>query len=86
MDGQSLIVADPGVVPDRVALAPVAQDIRRVPRMVLVAPVGRCIPHEPAPEALPAPVDGQPLALRGLDLVRAPASVHLAPAQVGQAA
>jgi hypothetical protein len=85
VDGQSSIVAGPGVALDRVALAPAAPDMRHAPRMVLVVPVGRCTPHEPAPEALPAPVDGQPLVLRGLDLVPAPASVHLARAQVGQA-
>jgi hypothetical protein len=86
VDGPSLIVAGPGGGPDRVAQAPVAPDMRHVPRMVPVVPAGRCILHEPAPEALPAPVDGQPLVLRGLDLVRAPASVRLARAQVGQAA
>jgi hypothetical protein len=80
-----LIVAGPQADPDPVDLAPVDPDMHPVPRMVLVARVGRCIPHGPSPVALPAPVDGPPLARRGLVLVRAPASVRLAPAQVAQA-
>jgi hypothetical protein len=80
-----LIVAGPAVDPDRVDPAPVDQDMHRVPRMVLVAHAGRCIPHGPAPVALRAPEDGPPLARRGLVLVRAPASVRLVPAQVAQA-
>ena len=80
-----MIVAGPVVDPDPVGPAAVAQDIRPVPRMVLVVRAGRCIPHGPAPVALPAPVDGLPLAPLGLALVRAPDSVRLAPAQVAQA-
>jgi hypothetical protein len=52
--------------------------------MVLVARAGRCILRGPAPVALPAPVDGPPLAPRGLDLARAPDLVRLAPAPVAQ--
>jgi hypothetical protein len=78
-----LIVAGPGVDPDPVD--PVDQDTHRVPRMVLVVRAGRCIPLGPRPVALPAPVGGPPLAQRDLVLVRAPASVRLAPAQVAQA-
>jgi len=48
--------------------------------MALVARAGRCIPHGPSPAARAAPVGGPPLAPRGLVLVRAPASVRLAPA------
>jgi hypothetical protein len=62
----------------------VGQDIRPVPRMALVVRGGRCIPHGLAPVALQAPVDGPPLALRGLALVRAPVSVRLAPALVAR--
>jgi hypothetical protein len=80
-----LIVAGPVVDPDPVDPAPVDQDMHRVLGMVLVVRAGRCIPHGPAPVALPAPVDGPPLARRGLVLVRAPASVRLVPAQVAQA-
>jgi hypothetical protein len=76
-------VAGPVVDLDRVVPV-VVQDIRPVPRMVLVVRAGRCIPHGPARVALPAPVDGQPLALRGLVLVLVLASVRLAPAQVGR--
>jgi hypothetical protein len=63
----------------------VDQDMPAVPRMVLVVRAGRCIPHGPALVALPAPVDGLPLAPPGLVLARAPASVLLAPAQVARA-
>ena len=80
-----MIVAGPEVDPDPVDPAPVDQDMHPVPRMVLAVRAGRCIPHGPAPVALPAPVDGPPLALRGLALVRAPALVRLAPAWVAQA-
>jgi hypothetical protein len=80
-----LIVAGPAVDPAPADLA-VAQDIRPVPRMVLVVRAGRCIPHGPAPVALQALVDGLPLALRGLALVRAPASVRLVPALVARVA
>jgi hypothetical protein len=80
-----LIVAGPAVDPDRVDPAPVDQDMHRVPRMVLVARAGRCIPHGPSPAARALPVDDPPLARRGLVLVRAPASVRLVPAQVAQA-
>ena len=80
-----MIVAGQAVDPDQVDPAPVDQDMHRVPRMVLAAHAGRCIPHGPAPVALPAPEDGPPLARRGLVLVRAPASVRLAPAQVAPA-
>ncbi len=79
-----MIVAGPAVDLD-LADPAVAQDIRPVPRMALVVRADRCIPHGPAPVVLPAPVDGLPLALRGLDLVRAPDSVRLAPVQVAQA-
>ena len=78
-----MIVAGPAVDLD-LADPAVAQDIRPVPRMVLVVRAGRCIPHGLAPVALPAPVDGPPLALRGPALVHAPASVRLVPAQVAQ--
>jgi hypothetical protein len=80
-----LIVAGPAADPDPVDPAQVDQDMHRGPRMVLVARAGRCIPHGPSPVVLQAPVDGPPLAPRGLVLVRAPASVRLAPAQVAQA-
>ncbi len=59
--------------------------MHRVPGMVLVVRAGRCISHGLAPVALPAPVDGPPLARHGLVLVRVPASVPLAPMQVVQA-
>jgi hypothetical protein len=75
-----LIVAGPVVDPAPVDPAAVDQDMPVVPRMVLVVRVGRCIPHGPAPVALPAPVEGLPLAPHGLVLVRAPDSVRLAPA------
>jgi hypothetical protein len=52
--------------------------------MVLVVRAGRCIPHGPSPVARAAPVDGPPLAPRGLALARAPASVRLALALVAQ--
>ncbi len=77
-----MIVAGRQVGPDRVAPAPVDQGIHRVPRMVLVERGGRCTPHEPSPAVLPARVDGLPLVRPGLVLVRAPASVRLAPARV----
>ena len=80
-----MIVAGPVVDPDLVGPAAVAQDMPAVPRMVLVVRAGRCIPHGPSPVARAPPVDGPPLAQRGLVLVRAPASVRLAPAQVAQA-
>ena len=75
-----MIVAGPVVDPDPVDPAPVDQDMHRVLGMVLVVRAGRCIPHGPAPVALPAPVDGLPLAPLALVLVRAPDSVRLAPA------
>jgi hypothetical protein len=75
-----LIVAGPVVDPDPVVLVAVDQDMPAGPRMVLVAPAVRCIPRGPAPAALPALVDGLPLAPLGLVLARAPALVHLAPA------
>jgi hypothetical protein len=75
-----LIVAGQQADPDPVDPAPVDQDIHPAHRMVLVARAGRCIPHGPSPAAPVAPVDGPPLAPRGLVLVRAPASVRLAPA------
>jgi hypothetical protein len=78
-----LIVAGPVVDLD-LADPAVAQGIRPGPRMVLVARAGRCILRGPAPVALPAPVDGPPLAPRGLDLARAPDLVRLAPAPVAQ--
>jgi hypothetical protein len=79
-----LIVAGPVVDPDPVG--PVAdQDMPAGPRMVLVVPAVRCIPRGPAPVALPAPVDGPPLAPLGLVLVPVPVLVRLAPAQVAQA-
>ena len=77
-----MIVAGPVVDPGPVGPAPVGQGMHRVPGMVLVVRAGRCIPHGLAPVALPAPVDGPPLAPRGLVLVRALASVRLAPALV----
>jgi len=80
-----LIVAGLRVARDRVGPAPVDQDTLPVPRMVLVARGGRCTPHELSPAVLPALVDGLPLVLRGLVLVRVPASVRLAPAWVEQA-
>ena len=80
-----MIVAGPVVDPDPVGPAAVDPDMPAVPRMVLVVRAGRCIPHGPAPVALPAPVDGPPLAPLGLVLVRAPDSVRLAPAQVARA-
>ena len=80
-----MIVAGPVVDPAPVDPAAVDQDMPVVPRMVLVVRAARCIPHGPAPVALPAPVDGPPLALRGPALVHAPASVRLVPAQVAQA-
>jgi hypothetical protein len=73
------------VDPAPVDPAAVDQDMPAVPRMVLVVRAVRCIPHGPAPVALQAPVDGLPLALLGLVLVRVPDSVRLAPAQVAQA-
>jgi hypothetical protein len=76
-----LIVAGPVVDPAPADPA-VAQDIRPVPRMVLVVRGGRCIPLGLAPVALQAPVDGPPLALRGPVLVPAPVSVRLAPVLV----
>jgi hypothetical protein len=79
-----LIVAGPVVDPVLADPAVVDQDMPAVPRMVLVVRAGRCIPHGPAPVALQAPVDGLPLAPRGLVLVRVPDSVRLAPAQVAQ--
>jgi hypothetical protein len=75
-----LIVAGPVVDPDPVGPAVVDQDMPAGPRMVLVVPAVRCIPRGPAPVALPAPVDGLPLALLGLVLARVPALVRLAPA------
>ena len=75
-----MIVAGPVVDPAPVDPAVVDQDMPAVPRMVLVVRAGRCIPHGPAPVALPAPVDGLPLAPLVLVLVRAPDSVRLAPA------
>ncbi len=75
-----MIVAGPVVDPDLVDPAVVDQDMPAVPRMVLVERAGRCIPHGPAPVALPAPVDGPPLALLVLVLVRVPDLVRLAPA------
>ncbi len=73
-----MIVAGPVVDPDPVGPAAVDQDMPAVPRMVLVVRAGRCIPHAPAPVALPAPVDGLPLAPLAPVLVRAPDSVRLA--------
>ena len=64
--------------------AAVDQDMPAVPRMVLVVRAVRCIPHGPAPVALPAPVDGLPLVLRGLDLAPAPVLVRPGPVQVAQ--
>jgi hypothetical protein len=58
----------------------VDQDTHRVPRMVLVVRGGRCIPRGPRPAARAAPVDGPPLARRGLVLAPAPALVRLDPA------
>ncbi len=78
-----MIVAGPAVDLD-LADPAVAQDIRPVPRMVLVVRAGRCIPRGPAPVALPAPADGPPLALRALVSVLVPDSVRLAPAPVAQ--
>ena len=75
-----MIVAGPVVDPAPVDRAAVDQDMPAGPRMVLVVRAGRCIPHGPAPVALPAPVDGLHLAPHGLVLVRAPDSVRLAPA------
>jgi hypothetical protein len=80
-----LIVAGPVVDPAPVGPAVVDQVMPAVPRMVLVVRAGRCIPHGPAPVALPAPVDGLPLAQLGLVLARVPALVRLAPAQVARA-
>jgi hypothetical protein len=80
-----LIGAGPVVDPAPVDPAAVDQDMPAVPRMVLVVRAARCIPHGPAPVALPAPVDGLPLAPLALVLVRAPDSVRLALAQVAQA-
>jgi hypothetical protein len=73
-----LIVAGQVVDPAPVDPAVVDQDMPAVPRMVLVVRAGRCIPHGPAPVALPAPVDGLPLAPHGLVLERAPDSARLA--------
>jgi hypothetical protein len=75
-----LIVAGPVVDPDPVGPAVVDQDMPAAPRMVLVVPAGQCIPRGPAPVALPAPVDGLPLAPLALVLARVPDSVRLAPA------
>jgi hypothetical protein len=80
-----LIVAGPVVDPDPVGPAVVDQDMPAAPRMVLVVPAGQCIPRGPAPVALPAPVDGLPLARLGMVLARAPASARLGLAQVAQA-
>jgi hypothetical protein len=80
-----LIGAGPVADPAPVDPAAVDQDMPAVPRMVLVVRAVRCIPHGPAPVALPAPVDGLPLALRALVLVRGPDLVRLALAQVAQA-
>ena len=73
-----MIVAGLVVDPAPVDPAVVDQDMPVVPRMVLAVRAGRCIPHGPAPVALPAPVDVLPLAPHGLVLVRAPDSVRLA--------
>ena len=75
-----MIVAGLVVDPAPVDPAVVDQDMPVVPRMVLVVRAVRCIPHGPAPVALPAPVDVLPLAPHGLVLVRAPDSARLAPA------
>ncbi len=75
-----MIVAGPVVDPAPVGPVVVDQDMPAVPRMVLVVRAVRCIPHGPAPVALPAPVDVLPLAPHGLVLERAPDSVRLAPA------
>jgi hypothetical protein len=80
-----LIVAGPVVDPDPVGPAAVDQDMPAVPRMVLVVRAGRCIPREPAPVALRAPVVVLPLARLGLALVRVLVSVRLGLAQVAQA-
>jgi hypothetical protein len=52
--------------------------------MVLVVRAGRCIPRGPALVDLRAPVDGLPLAPRGLALAHAPDSARLAPVRVAQ--
>jgi hypothetical protein len=80
-----LIVAGRQVDPGPVGPAPVDQDTPAVPRMVLAARGAQCTPHELSPAVLPAPVDALPLVRPGLVLVRAPASVRLAPARVAQA-
>ena len=76
-----MIVAVPAVDPD-LADPAVVRDIRPYPGWSW-----RCAPPDashadPAPVALRALVDGPPSALRGLALVRAPASVRLALARV----